>query len=235
MSDYVKEMGIDSTNATPTKEAEVNNQEDFVQDSTTEESDSEANKDTVPEVSNGFEKQVDGLEKRLADKDDYINSLREQIKKQDEPSSKEEVSTDTDFWDDPEKTVHDMQLRQDTTDRLLQERAYADTVKDYFGTVTEDKFTTALAIDKDFANEVGKTGNVYKTAYEYFTKKNTEETAKGQSLRDEIRAELLKEMGVDKPKKEGVPNMGNMGGSNSKGNQTNASDDGFASVFGRKY
>ena len=30
MSDYVKEMGIDSTDATPETEAEVNSQEDFV-------------------------------------------------------------------------------------------------------------------------------------------------------------------------------------------------------------
>ena len=85
--DYIKELGIDSTKPTET-DGEVNNQENFVQDSTTEES-KEAMKDTAPDISMELKKQIEGLEKRISDKDEYINLLREQSKTQEEAKSVE--------------------------------------------------------------------------------------------------------------------------------------------------
>ena len=230
---YIQEMGIDSTDATPETEAEVNNQEDFVQDSTTEESDSDAKLDTEPNVSVGLQKQIDGLEKRITDKDDYINLLREQSKAQEAEVNNEEVDASTDFWDDPEKTVQDMRETMRIQQMQIQETVYANTVENYWKTVNPEALKNAVATDTDFTNEFNKSPEPFKVAYEYLSKKNTAETASKQTLRDEIKAELLKEMGIDKPKKSGVPNMGNMGGGS--GTKTSsASSDGFSSVFGNR-
>ena len=231
---YVKEMGIDSTDTTPETEVEVNDTENFVQDSTTEESESVANVDTVPDVSMELQKQIEGLEKRIADKDDYINLLREQGNHTEADAVEAESDTSTDFWDDPEKIVQDMRANQETQQRRIDEMLYARSVDDYWDTVTEEAFTQAMAADKAFVDEINSSSNVYDTAYKYFTKKKSTEEASVSTLREEIKAELLKEMGMDKPKKEGLPNIGKMGGSNPKHGESNANDDGFASVFGQR-
>ena len=232
MSDYIKELGIDSTVATQSDDTETNT-EDFVQDSTTEESESEVAVNTETLASDGLQKQIDGLEKRLADKDEYIKLQREQLKTKDEPSKEVEVDTSTDFWDNPEKIVQDIQAQQTQTRREMQEMVVANRHSDYLDLVTIKTVEVALAADKDFADEFNKSSNVFETAYKYLSEKNTADKAKTTSLRDEVKAELLKEMGLDKPKKVGVPNMGKLGG-NSTTDKSNASDDGFAAVFGNR-
>lgn len=232
MSDYIKELGIDSTVATQSDDTETNT-EDFVQDSTTEESEGDVAVNTDTLASDGLQKQIDGLEKRLADKDEYINLQREQLKTKDEPSKEVEVDTSTDFWDNPEKIVQDIQAQQTQTRREMQEMVVANRHSDYLDLVTIKTVEVALAADKDFADEFNKSSNVFETAYKYLSEKNTADKAKTTSLRDEVKAELLKEMGLDKPKKVGVPNMGKLGG-NSTTDKSNASDDGFAAVFGNR-
>ena len=232
MSDYIKEMGIDSTKATPETEAEVNNTEDFVQDSNTEESKVDTDGNTEPNISDGLQKQIDGLEKRIADKDDYINTLREQSKAQ-EAEVNGDVDTETDdFWDDPEAKFNDMRETMRIQQMQIGETQYANTVENYWKTVNQEALKTAVATDADFADTFNSSNEPFKVAYEYLSKKTEAETVSRQSLRDEIKAELLKEMGIDKPKKEAIPNMGDMGGKSSDKRKSNASDDGFASVFG---
>ena len=232
MSDYIKEMGIDSTKATPETEAEVNNTEDFVQDSNTEESKVDTDGNTEPNISDGLQKQIDGLEKRIADKDDYINTLREQSKAQ-EAEVSGDVDTETDdFWDDPEAKFNDMRETMRIQQMQIGETQYANTVENYWKTVNQEALKTAVATDADFADTFNSSNEPFRVAYEYLSKKTEAETASKQSLRDEIKAELLKEMGIDKPKKEAIPNMGDMGGKSSDKRKSNASDDGFASVFG---
>ena len=232
MSDYIKEMGIDSTKATPETEAEVNNTEDFVQDSNTEESKVDTDGNTEPNISDGLQKQIDGLEKRIADKDDYINTLREQSKAQ-EAEVNSDVDTETDdFWDDPEAKFNDMRETMRIQQMQIGETQYANTVENYWKTVNQEALKTAVATDADFADTFNSSNEPFRVAYEYLSKKTEAETASKQSLRDEIKAELLKEMGIDKPKKEAIPNMGDMGGKSSDKRKSNASDDGFASVFG---
>ena len=232
MSDYIKEMGIDSTKATPETEAEVNNTEDFVQDSNTEESKVDTDGNTEPNISDGLQKQIDGLEKRIADKDDYINTLREQSKAQ-EAEVNGDVDTETDdFWDDPEAKFNDMRETMRIQQMQIGETQYANTVENYWKTVNQEALKTAVATDADFADTFNSSNEPFRVAYEYLSKKTEAETASKQSLRDEIKAELLKEMGIDKPKKEAIPNMGDMGGKSSDKRKSNASDDGFASVFG---
>lgn len=232
MSDYVKELGIDSTTATPT-DAKVDNTENFVQDSTTEESKEETKTDTEPNISDELKKQIDGLEKRITDKDEYINLLREQSKAQEAEVSTDEVDTGTDFWDDPEKIVQDMRETMRVQQMQIQETVYANTVEDYWKTVNPEALKSAVATDTEFANKFNQSTEPFVVAYEYLSKKKEAGKVETETLRESIKAELLKEMGLDKPKKQGVPNMGNMGG-NTTSKESNDTDDGFASVFNNR-
>ena len=235
--DYIKELGIDS--AKPTEnDGEVNNQENFVQDSITEES-KDTKQDTAPDISGELKKQIEGLEKRIADKDEYINLLREQSKAQEEAKSEDSgADTSIDFWDDPESIVKNMQETIRIQQMQIQETVYANTVENYWKTVNPDALKSAVATDADFAKKFNSSNEPYRVAYEYLSNKNKVAEEQNLSLREQIKAELMKEMGIDKdkPKKEGVPAMGKMGGnSNNPNMRTDVPDDGFAAVFGTRY
>ena len=233
-TDYIKELGIDSTAATPEADAPANDTEDFVQVSNTEETIEDTKADTEPNISDELKKQIEGLEKRISDKDEYINLLREKSKSEENFDGKtEEVDTpDIDFWDDPEATIKELKETIRLQQMQTHEVAYASTVPDYWKTVNPEDLKKAVATDTDFANTFNGSSEPYRVAYEYLSKQTEAQKASEQSLREQIKAELLKEMGMDKPKKEGVPNMGNMGGT-SGGKRTESPDDGFSSVFGK--
>lgn len=233
MSDYIKELGIDSTATTPS-DVEVNDTEDFVQVSNTEETIEESKSDTEPNISEALRKQIEGLEKRISDKDEYINLLREQSKAKEEPTSETvEVDTETDFWDDPEAVVRNLKETMRIQQMQIQETVYANTVPDYWKTVNQEALKSAVATDPEFSKEFNRSNEPYKVAYEYLSSKTQAAKASEQSLREQIKAELLKEMGLDKPSKEAPPAMGKMGGmSGSK--RTDVPDDGFAAVFGQR-
>ena len=234
--DFISELGIGLEDATPT-DAESNNTNesniDLDQDSNTEESKTKANQNTEADES-GLRKQIEGLEKRIADKDEYINLLREQSKAKEESSSIEEDNTQTDFWDDPEKIVKEMQQNMKLQQLQLQEIGYANTVENYWKTVNPEALQQAVATDAEFAKKFNSSSEPYRDAYEYLSKKAEKVKTDEASLKEQIRAELMKEMGLDKPKKEGVPNMGTMGGS-SGSSKSEAPEDGFSSVFGQSY
>ena len=233
--DYINELGMGLDDATPTTDAETNTNEDFVQDSNTEESTKEADGNTEPDISVELRKQIEGLEKRISDKDECINTLREQSKAKEEAGSTEEAGTqDNDFWDDPEKIVKDMQETIRIQQMQIQETVYANTVDDYWKTVNPEALKTAVATDAEFQKEFNSSSEPYRTAYEYLSKKKESAKTEEQTLREQIKAELLKEMGVkDKPKGGNMPNMGKLGGSN--GGKNDAPDDGFSAVFGKNY
>lgn len=232
-TDYIKELGIDSTAATPEVDAPANDTEDFVQVSNTEETIEDTKADTEPNISDELKKQIEGLEKRISDKDEYINLLREKSKAEETfESETEEVDTSVDFWDDPEATVKELRETMRIQQMQIQETVYANSVNDYWKTVNPEALKSAVATDTEFADTFNRSNEPYKVAYEYLSKKTEAAKASETSLREQIKAELLKEMGMDKPKKEGVPNMGNMGGT-SGGKRTESPDDGFSSVFGK--
>ena len=232
--DFISELGIGLEDATPT-DAESNNTNesniDLDQDSNTEESKTKANQNTEADES-GLRKQIEGLEKRIADKDEYINLLREQSKAKEESSNIEEDNTQTDFWDDPEKIVKEMQQNMKLQQLQLQEIGYANTVENYWKTVNPEALQQAVATDAEFAKKFNSSSEPYRDAYEYLSKKAEKVKSDEVSLREQIKAELMKEMGLDKPKKTGVPNMGSMGGS-SGSSKSEAPSDGFSSVFGQ--
>ena len=234
--DYIKELGIDSENTTPAVDVASDNPENFVQDSTTEESKEETNTgNTEPDnISVELKKQIEGLEKRISDKDEYINLLREQSKSKEAESSTEEVDTqDTDFWDDPEAIVKNMQETIRIQQMQIQETVYANTVENYWKTVNPEALKTAVATDPEFQKDFNSSSEPYRTAYEYLSNKSKAKQSEEQTLREQIKAELLKELGVkEKTKGDSMPNMGSLGGSN--GSKSEAPDDGFAAVFGQR-
>jgi len=230
VNDYINELGIGSVDTTPS-DVEANNTEDFVQVSTTEETKEDTKLDTEPNISDELKKQIEGLEKRISDKDEYINLLREQSKANEVVESKtEDVDTDSDFWDDPEAVVRNLKETMRIQQMQIQETVYANTVPDYWKTVNPEALKSAVATDTEFANTFNRSNEPYKVAYEYLVKKTETAKANEMTLREQIKAELLKEMGMDKPKKEAPPSMGSMGGSSGK--RTDIPDDGFAAVFG---
>jgi len=235
--DFIQELGIgvEPTENTDSQQSNPNESNiDLVQDSNTEESKKETSQNTEPDISVELRKQIEGLEKRINDKDDYINTLREQSKAKEEAgSSTVDEDTSTDFWDDPEKIVKDMQETMRIQQMQIQETHFANTVDDYWKTVNPEALQKAVATDTEFAKEFNSSNEPYRVAYEYLNKETKKLEEQNKSLRDQIREELLKEMGV-KEKKEAVPNMGNMGGS-SNSSKSEAPDDGFSSVFGSSY
>ena len=231
--DYAKELGISSEDTTPIVDVESNDTEDFVQDSNTEESKEEASGNTEPDISLELKKQIDGLEKRISDKDEYINLLREQSKAQEADTSTEVGDTQSDdFWDDPEAIVKNMQETIRVQQMQIQETVYANTVDNYWKTVNPEALKTAVATDTEFQKEFNSSSDPYRVAYEYLSKQTETKAKESSTLREQIKAELIKDMGIkEAPKKKTMPNMGSLGGSN--GTKTDAPDDGFAAVFSR--
>lgn len=235
---YIDELGVGSDDST-NDELLDNTDTDETQDGLND-SDDDATLPDAEEVKTDDKKseEVDKialLEKRIADKDKYINELREQskqaeLKKQND--THEEDVDEEDFWTDPDKTIKELKQTMKIQQMQIQETVYANTVEDYWKTVNPTVLQEAVALDKEFAQEFNKSNQPYRTAYEYLKQRAEKKTTSEKSLRDEIRAELMKELNV-KTKKEVPPNLNNSGGKTSRGND--AATDGFSSVFGSEY
>ena len=249
---YIEELGIginpdnNDTEVESNDTIEEESKEDFVQDA--EDDTSEDTKgDTEPnsELLESLKKQIEGMEKRLADKDDYINQLRE-ASKQKEAEKQQEVDTDSideeeSFWDDPEKIIKAQkeEIRQQKEQARIQqlqiaEIHYANTVDDYWKTVNPDALKEAVSSDSEFAKEFNNSKEPYKTAYEYL-KQNSQKKADMKKAEEErIIREYLEKNGItEKQKKDAPPNIN--GGGKSSGSVKEAPTDGFAAVFGSKY
>lgn len=249
---YIEELGIgqdpvsDDTEVVDNETVEEESKEDFVQDS--EEKPSEKEEvDTeqlteLKSLAESYKSQIEGMEKRIADKDEYINELREASKQKE--AEKQQVDTeesdDDDFWSNPEQTIKQLKAElkeQREAGRIqqmqIQETVYANTVDDYWKTVNPTSLQEAVAVDKEFAGEFNKSPEPYRTAYEYLKNKADTKVKSELSLREQIKKELQEEMGLSKEKKEVPPNV-NVGGK-SGSSERKKDEDGFAAVFGTKY
>lgn len=246
--DFIKELGIGSEDTTLTEDVDSNLDTDTTEsdtdlsldseDATLTDADSKSTtEDTDPDVSEELRKQIEGLEKRIRYKDEYINELRNKSKAKEQSKSDEgDVQETEDFWDDPEKAVKKMQQTIKIQQMQIQETVYANTVDDYWKTVTPEALQEAVATDTDFSNTFNQSAEPYKVAYEYLTKKTKARESEAQALRDKIRQEIIDEMGIKKEeKKKGVPNINNLGGTSGGSKKSDVPDDGFASVFGQSY
>lgn len=230
--DFIKELGIsvepEADTETATNNIEEESDKDLSLEPEEKPSETEVEENTeLSDVSKIQEqmleqsKQMEIMQKRLNDSQDYIKTL------------KEPVVEDEDFWDNPEGKFKNLQeeiksLRQEILQKAeidnatTVEEAYAKTVDGYYDTVNLAKVEAAAKLSPEFANSMKETSNPYKTAYDYLKGQDTK-------LRDEIKAELLKEMNI-KSTKEVPPNIGSNGSSNSSSNKAPA--DGFAQLFG---
>lgn len=240
--DYIEELGIGESQAVETEATEEVNAEeqsedtDFVQeqeDTPTEEAKSDTEQNSEIDA---LRKQIEGMEKRIADKDEFIQELRNKSK---EPEQQEVDTTEDEegFWDNPEGKIaklEEMLQKQEQTMRVqqlqIQEGYYAQTVENYWETVNQDALKEAVATDTEFAEAFNKSNEPYKTAYEYLKNKTKAKADKELSLREQIRKELLEEMGV-KGSKEVPPAINRNGGTSASG-KTKDPEDGFAAVFG---
>jgi len=251
--DYIEELGIGENLDNNDTEVESNDQEeesqeDFVQEPEEKPSDNiEADTEQPNELQSlvdSYKSQIDGMEKRIADKDEFINELRD-ASKQKEADKQQEVDTekteDDDFWSNPEQTIKDLKLelkeqREATKIQQMQthEIHYANTVDDYWKTVNQDTLKEAVSMDSEFATEFNKSNEPYKTAYEYLKQKNQTRVDSDKAMKDKIIQDYLKENGMEKKESKEVPpnvNVGGKSGSTSK----KATSDGFAAMFGDGY
>lgn len=243
--DFIEQLGMGEPTTEPDTELEVkdsqdNPNEDFVQDSTEEVETTEetiTEETTVPPELVELKKQVEGMEKRIADKDAYIEQLREESKAREvaKEETQSEDGVEDDFWDDPVGYVNKMKEEFTNQSRVQQmqinEAVYANTVDDYWKTVNQDALKEAVATDAKFYESFNNSKEPYKTAYEYLSQKKNAVKKSEDDLRARIRQEVMDELKLGK-KKETVPSTTNLGGKSSNG-KSNEPEDGFLSVFGR--
>jgi len=235
--DYIEELGIGSEEPTLEEDGLDNNPDESSEDLSLD-SGTEPEKQTeVTTEDSKFEvlqEQIKGMEKRMADKDTYIQELKEMSKSKD-VVEEDVVEEADDFWDDPEAKYKSMQEQMRVQQLQIQEAVYANTVDGYFKTVNPESLKEAVSNDTEFAAKFNSSKDPYKVAYEHLSQlATTKQTAKETSdkvYRDKVRAELLEEMKQNPSSKSTIPNINQGGSSNAKAND--ASSDGFASIFGQ--
>lgn len=181
--------------------------------------------------------ELDKANKRISDKDKYINELRNP-KQEGNEEAKEELpqEPEEDFWDNPEGIVTNLKNEVLNLRNELAEQRYAATKSDYWEHVKSEEIKDALNNDATFADGLKDVANPYEYAYNYFKSKHESkaqaETATREELKKQLRAELMEEMKMGN-KKETPPSMRNVGKSTGSSNTSN--EDGFAAVFGSQY
>lgn len=184
-------------------------------------------------------KQQETYEKRLSDKDKYINELKNGKTKNSEDESVEaEESDNLDFWDDPEGLIKKLQAQIAETNEAtrianlrVDESYYAQARPDYLDLVNQDNLIKAFGEDKEFESAFKNSAKPYEVAYEYLKNKQTNKTKQETDYRSQIEKEILAKYGLDKKNKEAIPSV-NKVGSSTTGRAKAEPEDGFASVFG---
>lgn len=248
---FIEELGIgqepNAENTESQQEENIDqndstNNESFVQDSETDSENNEVTtEDTDPKSSEMDElrKMVEGMEKRIADKDDYIEKLRQDSKSNQEEEVSEDngVDEEEDFWDNPVEKFNSLKRTMEIQQMQIQETIYANTVDGYWETVNQDALKEAVATDTEFADKFNKSKQPFREAYEYLSARKEQSKASEQSMRDKIREEERQKLMEEMKKgnnKEVVPSMSRIGSSSNSSKKEN-SEDGFAAVFGSEY
>lgn len=238
IDNMIEELGIgvqpEENTETPNEtQIESENTTDFVQEQqVSNDTEEVSQEETEPKEINELRKQIEVLEKRVTDKDDYINKLREESKAKEESKSDDSVEdTEDDFWDDPVGKFQALEKKFQLQQMQIQETVYANTVDDYWKTVTPDNIKEAAALDSEFAEKFQSSTEPYKVAYEHLTNRNQAKAKESESLREQIRREVMEELKQNSSRKETVPSTTKLGGK-PDGLNKDIPDDGFASVFG---
>lgn len=243
--EYINEMvnGDDQVSETEAEEiTPVESEEDLSLDS--EVNSEETDKATEPEseLILSLKKQIEGMEKRLNDKDSYINELREASKQREAESQKVDTEQDEveSFWDDPEAIIKAQKAEiQKQNDQMrmqslqIAEIHYANMVENYWSTVNPDALKEAVSTDPEFAKTFNNSPEPYKVAYEYLKDATSKKQAKEASIEAEYERKFKEKYGIKEQKRDVPPNI-NVG-SKSQSSTKSAPEDGFASVFGGNY
>jgi hypothetical protein len=188
-------------------------------------------------------KKQETYEKRLSDKDKYINELKNG-KKEDEAGVEDNSTEDSEetFWDNPEgyitKIQSEIQAAKEETriaNLRLDESFYARDKQDYYNVVNQENMVKAFEQDSTFRDEFQSSDKPYEVAYKYLKQNQEQSKASEESMREKIRQEERQKIMEEMKKgsnKETVPSMNKLGSSSSS-NDTEV--DGFAAVFGSGY
>lgn len=231
---YIDELGIGSDESTSNDDESNNDNQNGLNDSDDSTQTDDESKSTQTDTERAeWERQIKALEKRISDKDAYINELRKESQKKGDVQNTTE-DEDDDFWSNPEAHYKKLKEQQRIQQMQIAEAVYANTVDGYWKVVNQSSLREAIASDSDFAETFNRSSEPYKVAYEHLTQRNRKKDDEIKSLKEQIRAEIMKELGVKTGgKAEAPPSMAKM--SASGGSTKNVSDDGFASVFGSDY
>lgn len=239
IDDLMNDMGMSSDPEVTTTDSDIKVDNDTADK---QEDLSVSNETTVPDTNDGeteakdgndsLQSQIDGMEKRLRDKDDFINELREQVKaKEAKVEDDTEDVEDEGFWDKPEETIKSMQEQIRMQNLQYQEVIFANGVDDYFKTVNGADLKDAVSTDAEFAEKFNNSPEPYKVAYEYLTQRNTKIKESSDSARAKMKAELMEEIKAEGGSTRTAPAGINNTGSSNRSVNADAPEDGFASVF----
>ncbi len=246
----MEDLGIGSDDSTPAMEDDSKNPEDTndvndsdaptpdedgkaeeAEETDTAEADTEPSEDNITALKAELEK----ANKRISDKDKYINELRQATPEKVEKGDGETASED-DFWEDPEGNYKTLLSQLHMANLRIDENAYAMKNADYFDVVNAESIQDAFQTNPEFMEEFNTSARPYETAYTFLkanleTKELNDKQQKDQ-LESQIRDKVLAELGIDKdtPKKQIPPNMRSLGSAST--GKKGGSDDGFTSVFG---
>lgn len=242
----MSDLGIGSEESTPTMEDNSNNSNESIandsdtstlnKDDSTDKANAEipeGNTETLEDRINRIQAELEKANKRISDKDRYINELKQGKQEKEEKEVLEVEQEETTFWDDPEGNFKKIAEQLKTTHLELNEKIYALDKPDYWDIVTKETVEQAFKEDASFLKDVQRSNKPYEVAYEYLKSKTETkiqtETRTREQMKEELRKELLKELGL-KNDKEVPPSINNIGSNNST--RKNVIEDGFAAVFG---
>lgn len=249
ISTLIEDLGIETpTNDDVSTEEDLNlsdSEENTDESTQSDDNASEANEEEntsdddtetskVLERLSELEKQQEIANKRLTDKDKYINELKQQLDNMNKSTEDDTEETTEDFWDNPEGKFAEVQQQLRVANLRIDEQAYASNKPDYYELVNANKLKEEFALNNDFMVEFNQSDRPYETAYNYLkTKQEQTTTTKEQekiALEAEIEKKVMAKYGLDKKAKETPPSINNMGGKSS--NKKELPEDGFSSVFG---
>ena len=249
VASLMEDLGIGSDDSTPVMDDDSKNPEQIDSDTPTldedgkvpeeaEETDT-AKADTEPSEDEitALKAELEKANKRISDKDKYINELRQaKPEKAEKMVGDDAVASEDDFWEDPEANYKALLNQLQMANLRIDENAYAMKNADYFDVVNAESIQDAFQTNPEFMEEFNNSPRPYETAYTFLkanleTKQLNDKQQKEQ-LESEIRDKVLSELGIDKdtPKKQIPPNMRSLGSAST--NKKGASEDGFTSVFG---
>lgn len=240
----LEQLGMNENLSVNSSESDLDNQEDTQDENSTVTDTVNTDTETEEKETTSFEKelleikkQLEVNNKRLSDKDRFIEELKGELRDLREGKSQEKVESNGDsessFWDDPEGTIKRLSEELRVANIRIDESTFASNKPDYWDIVTADNLKEAFTKDAEFLDEFTSSKRPYEVAYNYLVSKQTESKSSFDKLVEERVNAKLKEMGIsEKAKKETIPNIGNSGSSSSS--NTKLEDNDYMSVFRRK-